>query len=296
PVVPVKAPVVPTPTLPSVPSKLGPVTVPTPTAPTRSGAGSSATGPSGSASRRAPGIAGGGSSVLGLFAGSPGPGVGSSSVTGLNRGLAALEEAISRPGAGEQAPIRRQALRAAVRAFQACLGNLPERLRLALELATGIDVPSALSPAAVAEALHVTARELPRLQRQGLKRLLIEARAHTCVAAGAAAQPSDLLMLSTLAPPMGGEGGPIGGVEAARYAQSPSPLPEGVQAGHSPSGSAVLGISAPAAAGGALLLIALILAGLLAVGLLSADGIAPWELRRKWRSRWIHHHPWNWHG
>jgi hypothetical protein len=56
------------------------------------------------------------------------------------------------------------------------------------------------------------------------------------------------------------------------------------------------GVSLPAAAGSVLLLIVLTLTGLLALGLLSGEGLAPWELRRRWRSSWIHHHPWNWHG
>jgi hypothetical protein len=64
-----------------------------------------------------------------------------------------------------------------------------------------------------------------------------------------------------------------------------------------PSGGQSLpGISLPVAAGSALLLIILALTGLLGLGLLSAEGLAPWELRRRWHSSWIHHHPWNWHG
>jgi UPF0716 family protein affecting phage T7 exclusion len=59
---------------------------------------------------------------------------------------------------------------------------------------------------------------------------------------------------------------------------------------------ALPGISIPAAAGSALLLILLALSAILGFGLLTADGLTPAQLRRRWRSSWIHHHPWNWHG
>lgn len=65
---------------------------------------------------------------------------------------------------------------------------------------------------------------------------------------------------------------------------------------HSQGGPALPGISLPAAAGSALLLILLTLTGILGFGLLTAEGLTPAQLRRRWRSSWIHHHPWNWHG
>jgi hypothetical protein len=74
-------------------------------------------------------------------------------------------------------------------------------------------------------------------------------------------------------------------------------LAPAVQAANpSGGGSAPPGISLPAAAGSALLLIVLALTGVLGFGLLTADGLTPAQLRRRWRSSWIHHHPWNWHG
>jgi hypothetical protein len=60
----------------------------------------------------------------------------------------------------------------------------------------------------------------------------------------------------------------------------------------SPSGGLLPGISLPAAAGSALLLIVLALVGVLGLGLVPS--FVPSELRRRWRSSWMHHHPWNW--
>ena len=92
---------------------------------------------------------------------------------------------------------------------------------------------------------------------------------------------------------------PAEGPAAASVPTSAS-LPAAVQAAQrTPSGGGRLpGISIPAAAGSLLLLIVLALTGVLGFGLLSAEGLVPWELRRRWRSSpsWIHHHPWNWHG
>jgi hypothetical protein len=61
-------------------------------------------------------------------------------------------------------------------------------------------------------------------------------------------------------------------------------------------GPSLPGIVLPAAAGSLLLLIVLALSGVLGFGLLTADGLTPAQLRRRWRSSWIHRHPWNWHG
>jgi hypothetical protein len=70
-------------------------------------------------------------------------------------------------------------------------------------------------------------------------------------------------------------------------------LPAAVQsATRSPGAS--LGISTPVAAGGILLLIILGVVGILGFGLL--DGIGPWDLHSRGRLRWIHRHPWSWHG
>ena len=95
-----------------------------------------------------------------------------------------------------------------------------------------------------------------------------------------------------------GEGwGPGGEGLGSGYLGDPASLAAAVRgATGSSSGSGLPGISTPVAAGGILLLIVLGLAGVLGIGVLSADGMAPWEVRRKERSRWIHRHPWSWHG
>jgi hypothetical protein len=154
-----------------------------------------------------------------------------------------------------------------------------------VERTTGIDVPHQLSPAAVAASLHLTARQLAHLEKLGLERLVVAARKHACGSGTRAS--SDQLPAGTLGPLIGEEGGPAGGVLAARDAKPPSPA---LSAGD----SGPLGISAPVAAGGVLLAIVLALAGVLGAGLLT--GLAPWWPRDKGRSRWIHRHPWSWRG
>jgi hypothetical protein len=214
----------------------------------------------------------------------------------VNSGLAALQEAASRASGastGREARIWQHTLRTAVLALHACLANLPANLRRVLQLSTGIDVPSALSPAAVAASLQVPVRQLAKLETLGLRGLVRAARAHACAASTQA--PSALLPFSSLGTFSNEEGGPAGGVLAVRYAKSPTPLPAAVQsAAQSPSGHPLFGISTPAAAGGALLLIVLGIVGILGLGLL--DGIGPWDLHSRGHLRWIHRHPWSWHG
>jgi hypothetical protein len=211
---------------------------------------------------------------------------------GLSSGLGALQEATLRArgaSAARQAGIWQHALRLAMRGLRACLGSLPSNVRRVVERTTGIDVPHDLSAAAVAASLHVTARQLANLEKLGLQRLLIAARNHTC---GAGTQPSSgLLPAGTFGPFIGEQGGTAGGVLAARYAKLPRPAHA---ARGSPGGRGLLGISAPVAAGGVLLTIVLALAGVLGAGLLT--GLAPWWPRDKGRLRWIHRHPWSWHG
>ena len=54
---------------------------------------------------------------------------------------------------------RTQMLRELVLRLHACLGDLPMRLRLALELRAGLNVPRALSTNAVAARLHLSSTQ-----------------------------------------------------------------------------------------------------------------------------------------
>jgi hypothetical protein len=219
----------------------------------------------------------------------------SSSLAGaVNTGLTALQEAAARArgaSTGRQDRIWLHTLRTAVLALHACLANLPDNLRRVLELTTGIDVPSALSPAAVAASLRVPVRQLAHLEMLGLRGLVRAARAHACAAA--TQTPSVLVPFSSFGTLSSEEGGPRGGVLAAREGNLPAAAQSATR---SPGGGASLGISTPVAAGGVLLLIILGVVGILGLGLL--DGIAPWDFHRNRRgvSRWIHRHPWSWHG
>jgi hypothetical protein len=209
--------------------------------------------------------------------------------------LVAVEAATARALGGlsraEQARAAAVVLSSTVRRLEGCLRYLPDNLRRVLELVTGVNAPIALSPEAVAEQLHVTMRRVSRLERLALRRLRLTALTHTCDVATPGSR--DSLALSGLAVLVGEEGGPAGGIEAARYATSPS----GDLEANAPSqgGHSLLGINNPSLEGGGMLLILALLAGVLLIGLLFADGLWPWPIHHEWRSRWIHRHPWNWH-
>jgi len=181
-----------------------------------------------------------------------------------------------------------------VRRLEGCLRYLPVNLRRVLELTAGVNAAIALSPEAVAAQLHLPVSRISRLERLALKRLRLTARTHTCGAATAGM--GDQLAFSALAALVGEEGGPAGGVEAARYAKSASGDRVGLPASaRSQGGDLPLGLNNLSAEGVGILLILAVLAGVLATGLLFADSLRPWPIHRDWRSRWIHRHPWNRH-
>jgi hypothetical protein len=186
------------------------------------------------------------------------------------------------------------ALFSTVRRLEGCLRYLPVNLRRVLELIAGANAPIALSPEALAAQLHVPVSRVSRLERLALRRLRLTARTHTCGAA--AAGVGDPLAFSAFAALVGEEGGPAGGVKAARYAKSASGEPVGLPASaRSQGGDLPLGLNNLSAEGVGILLILAVLVGLLSIGLLFADSLRPWPIHREWRSRWIHRHPWNRH-
>jgi Sigma-70, region 4 len=201
----------------------------------------------------------------------------------------------NQPGAGPTAPRTLSrlserwppglSLRAKVLLLGACLGDLPRRLRLVLELRTGINVTRALSPEATARYLHVKLSSVSRLEKRALKVLRRTARTHAC---GAAIRDSGgLLILAGGAVPAGGAGGTAaGGVKAARYTKgaltaSPGTGPKQASTG----GGNALGISRPPAAGDALLAIGVVLAGGLLIAVLFAEELGLGPRYRRWQSR-----------
>lgn len=177
---------------------------------------------------------------------------------------------------------------AAVRRLEGCLAYLPQHVRSVLELRAGINVQPALTASGIAERLHLTLRRVYRLERLGLRGLSRSARTHTCAPA-AASSSSQPTLLSAFGPSLAEEAPTAGGVEAGRYAKSP--VPEATPEGSAPTTS---GISAPPRTGVALLVFLSALGGLLLIGLLFADGLASWAIRRDRRTSRLHHHPWNW--
>src|SRR5205085_121410 len=141
---------------PSTPTVGSPVPTPTISTGPRASTGGGGSGTAPSRSAFGPGLAPGSTALA----------------AGVSTGLAALQNAASQArgaSAWQQAQIWQHALQTAVRALQACLGNLPENLRRVLELTTGVGAANALSPTAVAANLPRTARQLAHLERAGLR-------------------------------------------------------------------------------------------------------------------------------
>jgi Sigma-70, region 4 len=169
--------------------------------------------------------------------------------------------------------------------LRACLGDLPRRLRLVLELRTGIGISRALSLEATARYLHVEVGAVSRLEKRALRVLLRTARTHAC---GASLRNSaGLLILGGGAAPAAGSGGTaVGGVKAARYAKaaltgSPGAGPKQAASG----GGDALGISRPPTAGDTMAAVAVVLAGMLLIAVLFAEELGLGPRYRRWQSR-----------
>jgi hypothetical protein len=177
---------------------------------------------------------------------------------------------------------------AAVQHLEGCLGNLPDRLRLLLELATGVNANRPLRSAELAHYLHVRVGRIPRLERQALRRLRLTARTQAC---GGAAQPlSALPAPSIFGPTVGDDASPAGGVGADRYAKRPSREPVKQDAPH---GDSLLGVNIAPVPGSAMLIALLVFAGLLLIGIVFADSLGLGPRHEQWRSRWMHRLPWS---
>ncbi len=179
-------------------------------------------------------------------------------------------------------------LRAKVQRLEGCLGDLPNRLRLVLELSTGIGAPHAFSPAAVARLLHVRLAQLARLEKQALRKLRLAAHTHPgCASAGASAVPTTALEMATgvWGPGTGGMTLASSGVLAAHYSKSPAGGLLGVGVKPPTGGSSSLGLSHPPAASSVLLGVILVLAGILVIGLLFAEELGLGPHFRQWRAR-----------
>jgi len=220
-----------------------------------------------------------------------------------NGGLAGLAAALSGsgPGGGRRgavgtSPLVRQSQHEAERAFIAvvrrlsgCLTDLPDELRLVLQLSAGIGVSQPLSPTAVASHLHLSMRRLARLEQRALRQLLVMARARGC---GRAAKQRmfGVSVLGGFEAPFGGAAEvAAGAVEAARYSKDPSPTSVGLSATHAPPrGDSLLAISPPQDE--ALLIVVVALEGALLFGVVFRDRLVElgprWARRRsKWRRR-----------
>jgi hypothetical protein len=162
-----------------------------------------------------------------------------------------------------------------------------------LELRTGVNAARALGPAAVAGYLDLRVGEIFRLEKQGLRRLRLMARSHTC--GRTTATLSGLIVLTGFGGAVGNDGNAAGGVEAVRYAKSParehsdSPVKKA-----SPSWPSELASNIPPVAGSAWLPVVMVLAGMLLIGLLFRfdDELGFWARQLRWRLRSMRRPPW----
>jgi hypothetical protein len=177
---------------------------------------------------------------------------------------------------------------AAVRGLQGCLSSLPDRLRLVLQLRTGIGVPSAYSRAAVARYLKIKPKQVSQLERTALRRLRLTAHTHSCL--GAAPSLTSLLVPGGSGPASGAAAA-SGAVKAARYVKTPAQL-SGLHAKpSSPGGESALGLSPSPAARNVLLAVTLVLAGMLLIGVLFAEELGLGPQFRRWHQRWLRRPP-----
>jgi len=168
-----------------------------------------------------------------------------------------------------------------VQRLEGCLGNLPVRLRLVLELRTGVGIDRAYSPAAVAGFLHIGVGQVPGLERRALRALRSAAGTHACAAAVETLPVADLV--GAFGQPPFEEAGAIGAVKDLRFA-SRQRAPSSSSSKHaSQNGNALLGINMPPGSGDMWLLVVMIIVGVALVAFLFGD--------EEWRSRWLHRPP-----
>jgi hypothetical protein len=177
-------------------------------------------------------------------------------------------------------------LRAQVQSLAGCLSVLPDRLRLVLQLRTGIGVRHALGPAALARYLHVNLKDIPPLEKRAIHILRLKARTHACAASATPTQPIAFIIGAGLGEGAPGTSGAMGGVDAARYAQPAPQGRPGPEEGDGLGGTNALGISRPSAGDGVLRALVLVLVGMLLIAVLFADELGFGPRLRLWQSRW----------
>lgn len=287
PSLPAKAPTMPvkTPTLPTATSPTSSVRVPG-TAKSVAGAASSALSGSGSA-------AGGSAATSGANSGDGSPGDQLSPYyrapdTGLPR-ITGASEAGGRIDRSEPARIARERfLRETVKRLEGCLGDLPQRSRLALELRTGLGRSRPLGPRAVAERLHLGIDRFSRLEQKAVVELRAMARMHGCARVTQTVVGALAFVDAGFA---GGKGGAASGVEAVRYTSNPSRSSAAKRSG-SPSRGWLFGTGIPPTASDAILVLLLLLAGGIALAALAADSAGQGPRHWQWRRRIINRLPW----
>ncbi len=173
---------------------------------------------------------------------------------------------------------------ATVQRLRGCLGALPARVRLVLELRSGVSASHALSVAEAADYLNVGARRIAGLERRGLR--LLRARAHTqrCETSATAVIMSAPVYSSAVPAELAAIANESSGGTAAGGVQ-------GFNATRSPLGAAgaserqLIEAAARPAADRPIVIALAILAGMLALALVTADSLGLGPRHAPWRGR-----------
>ena len=170
--------------------------------------------------------------------------------------------------------------------LQGCLSSLPDQTRLALQLGSGVGVPQALPPAAIAQALHVEVGRVAVLQREGLRQLRLTAHTSGCVSAAPTSfVPEPFAGLA----PVFSSWAAGSGVAATREAEE-SAARRARRSGGAGGGD-LLGLPVPPEAGEALQVALIALAGMLLLGVLFANELQLGARARQWLWRRRHGPP-----
>jgi len=176
---------------------------------------------------------------------------------------------------------REHLLKAEVARYLGCLSNLPATQRELLELRTGLGVPRPLDPGAAAARMHLDRASFTARERQALRELRGAAALHECSEAGGVL--AGVALFSGGGFGSGPLAGPAVGVDAARYAASPTG-----HAGHRSVLGSLLGTDMPPLASDVLLVLLLAIAVGVGVVIVTADAAGVGPRHRHWRQSVAH--------
>jgi hypothetical protein len=194
-----------------------------------------------------------------------------------------------RAQAGDAGIAEDRLISAIVTGLKGCLSALPSRLRLVLELRSGVGASHALSVAEVADYLKIGRRRVGKLERRGLRLLQRRSSSHGCATSSGDAA-SSALVYSSAAPlgavPVADErsGGAAGGVKGFHSTQAPLGAAGGAE-------RKLLDAAARPATDNPVVIVLAVLVGMLVLALIAADAVGIGPRNPVWRQRWLRRLP-----